>query len=88
VGAKHVANIITPIVIYYYYIYYNTEFKFPEISIFRNNAVTNIRKYQTCAIQICTVGQYCVKTLTLHSAEVQIGKEKGLLSYEADKSEN
>jgi uncharacterized protein YbcV (DUF1398 family) len=28
-------------------IYYITEFKQPEISIFRNTAVTNIRKYQT-----------------------------------------
>jgi hypothetical protein len=38
-------------------IYYISEFKYPEISIFRNTAVTNIRKYQTYVIQVCTVGQ-------------------------------
>jgi hypothetical protein len=31
-------------------IYYITEFKRPEISIFRNTAVTNIRKYYTSRI--------------------------------------
>jgi hypothetical protein len=31
-------------------IYYITKFKYPEISIFRNTAVTNIRKYQTYVI--------------------------------------
>jgi hypothetical protein len=38
-------------------IYYITEFKHPEISIFRNTAITNIRKYRTYVIQACTVEQ-------------------------------
>jgi hypothetical protein len=38
-------------------IYYITEFTHPEISIFRNTAVTNIRIYQTYVIQVCIVGQ-------------------------------
>jgi hypothetical protein len=37
-------------------IYYIAEFKHPEISIIRNTAVTNIRKYQTYVIQVFTVG--------------------------------
>jgi hypothetical protein len=45
------------ILIYIAVIYYITEFRHPEISIFRNTAVTNIRKYQTYVIQVCTVGQ-------------------------------
>jgi hypothetical protein len=62
VSAKHDANIIMKIVnnirrenfgehlkilTDIAIIYYITEFKHPEISIFRNTAVTNIRKYQT-----------------------------------------
>jgi hypothetical protein len=39
-----------------YLLYYGI-LKHPEISIFRNTAATNIRKYQTYVIQICTVGQ-------------------------------
>jgi hypothetical protein len=72
VDAENFANIITAIVQYserenfgehlkilidIAIIYYITEFKHPEISIFRNTAVTNIRKYQTYLIQVCTVGQ-------------------------------
>jgi hypothetical protein len=68
VGAEHGANIITGIDKIFgerkfskntliAIIYNITEFKHPEISIFRNTAVTNIRKYQTYVIQVCTVGQ-------------------------------
>jgi hypothetical protein len=38
-------------------IFYITEFKDPEISIFRNTEVTNITKYQTYIILVCTVGE-------------------------------
>jgi hypothetical protein len=70
VGAENFASIITAMVnnirrenfgehlkilIYIAVIYYITEFKHPEISIFRNTAVTNIRKYQTYVIQVCTI---------------------------------
>jgi hypothetical protein len=56
VGAEYGANIITVIVTIFgdavdiAIIYYITEFMHPEISIFRNTAVTNV-------IQVFTVGQ-------------------------------
>jgi hypothetical protein len=73
VGAEHVVNTIMAIVnifrggkcgvhlkilIYIPIIYYIKEVKHPEISIFRHTAVTNIRKYQTCVIHDCRVGQW------------------------------
>jgi hypothetical protein len=69
VGAENFASIITAIVTTFAVrkfgerlkilidiaiIYYITEFKHPEISIFRNTAITNIRKYPTYVIQVCT----------------------------------
>jgi hypothetical protein len=72
VGAEHGANIITAIVKYservklgehlkmlidIAIIYYITEFMPPEISISRDTAVTNIRKYQTYIIHVCTAGR-------------------------------
>jgi hypothetical protein len=72
VGAENFASIITTIVKYSErdnfeehlkmlidtaIIYYITEFKHSEISIFPNTALRNIRKYPTSVIQVCTVGQ-------------------------------
>jgi hypothetical protein len=37
-------------------IYYITQFKHPEISIFRNTAVRNTRKYQTRVIRFVQLG--------------------------------
>jgi hypothetical protein len=54
-------KIITDIAI----IYYITEFELSEISIFLNTAVTNIRKYPTYVIQVCTVGQLEYKNVFL-----------------------
>jgi hypothetical protein len=69
VGVEHGANITTALhTIFverkfrrtlenYNIIYYITEYMHPQISIFRNTAVTNITKYQTYVIHVCTVGQ-------------------------------
>jgi hypothetical protein len=72
VGAEHGANIITAIVTIFgertfqrKFEYFNrhcdycytTVFKHPEISIFRNTAITNIRKYQEYIVKVCTVEQ-------------------------------
>jgi hypothetical protein len=64
VGAKHGASIKTRIMTFgrrisqnIAIIYYITEFKHPKSSIFRNTAVTNIRKYLIYIFQVCTVGQ-------------------------------
>jgi hypothetical protein len=73
VGDEHGANIITAIVTIFgvgnfrrtlenlidiAIIYYITEIKPPEIAIFRNTAVTSIRKYQTNVIQVSTIWQW------------------------------
>jgi hypothetical protein len=72
VGTEHGADIITAVVTVFgerkfrrnlkmlidiAIIYYITEFMHLDISIFGNTAVTNIRKYQTYVMQVCTVGQ-------------------------------